>query len=150
LSEFIRDVCSDVAILCQEKGLGLKLNLSPEQLWIRGDQKSLRRLMYNILNNAIRYTDHDGTIGVALQKKQGVVAVSVSDTGIGISEDQLPFIFERFYRADKARSRSEGGSGLGLAICKHIVDSHGGRINVDSRLGRGSTFRIQFPISKPC
>ncbi len=147
LAEFIKDVCSDVAILCQEKGLGLQVNL-PEQLWIRGDQKSLRRLMYNILNNAIRYTDHDGTIGVVLQKKHDTVVVSVSDTGIGITEDQLPFIFERFYRADKARSRSEGGSGLGLAICKHIVDSHGGRIDVESRLGSGSTFSIQFPISK--
>ncbi|MBI9093164.1 MAG: HAMP domain-containing histidine kinase [Desulfobacterium sp.] len=149
LADFINDICSDVAILCQEKGLVLQVDL-PEQLWIRGDQKSLRRLMYNILHNAIRYTDQDGTIGVVLQKKHNKAVVSVSDTGIGISEEQLPFIFERFYRADKARSRSEGGSGLGLAICKHIVGSHGGRIDVESGLGRGSTFSIQFPISKPC
>ncbi|MCP4116969.1 MAG: HAMP domain-containing histidine kinase [Desulfobacteraceae bacterium] len=148
LAEFMKEVCSDMAILCQEKGLVLKLDL-PEQSWISGDQKSLRRLMYNILNNAIRYTDHDGTIGVVLQKKHDAVMISVSDTGIGITEDQLTFIYERFYRADKARSRSEGGSGLGLAICKHIVDRHGGRIDVESRLGRGSTFSIQFPIKAP-
>jgi K+-sensing histidine kinase KdpD len=79
-----------MSILCQEKGLGLQVDL-PEQVWIRGDQKSLRRLMYNILNNAIGYTDHDGTIGVALHKKQDVVVVSVSDTGIADCQGYLFF-----------------------------------------------------------
>jgi two-component system phosphate regulon sensor histidine kinase PhoR len=91
------------------------------------------------------YTPSGGRVDVAVWEEVGMVVVSVSDTGIGIPPDDLPRIFERFYRVDRARSRKLGGTGLGLAIVKHIVDAHGGRVWVESELGQGSTFYFTLP-----
>ena len=144
LSEFIRDICSDVEILCREKQLALNTDLS-DNLYIRADKRSLVRLMYNLISNAVRYTDEGGTVSVLLYKEGSNAVISVKDTGIGIPSHALTLIFERFYRVDKARSRSEGGSGLGLAICKHIVEAHKGSIEVESLVGKGSAFYVKFP-----
>jgi signal transduction histidine kinase len=144
LKEFIQDICSDIAVLCQEKNLELQTHIL-SQVKIKGDKKSLQRMFFNILNNAIKYTEKGGTIHLALEEKNRMAEVSVSDTGIGIPKDSLPYLFERFYRVDKARSRSEGGSGLGLSICRHIIDVHKGRIDVNSQMGKGSTFTVGIP-----
>ena len=144
LSEFIRELCSDVEILCREKQLALNTDLS-DNLYIRADKRSLVRLMYNLISNAVRYTDEGGTVSVLLYKEGSNAVISVKDTGIGIPSHALTLIFERFYRVDKARSRSEGGSGLGLAICKHIVEAHKGSIEVESLVGKGSAFYVKFP-----
>jgi signal transduction histidine kinase len=134
-----------VEILSSEKNISLQRELLTE-VEIKGDPKSLHRVFFNILTNAIRYTKPDGTIKVRLKKRESLAIVSISDTGIGISKESLPHIFKRFYRVDKVRSREDGGSGLGLSICKQIIDIHKGTIEVESISGEGSTFTILLPI----
>ncbi len=94
----------------------------------------------NLLENAIKYNKPDGEVVVAYAKQNGSVRITVADTGVGIAEEHLPRIFERFYRVDKNRSREVGGTGLGLAIIKHIVEAHGSKVTVQSTVGKGSTF----------
>jgi signal transduction histidine kinase len=100
----------------------------------------------NILDNAIRYTPAPGTVSLSLRREGQMAIVTITDTGIGIPAKDIPFIFERFYRVDKSRSRAEGGSGLGLAICRHIAEAHGGKIEVESQIGAGSTFSVWLPL----
>ncbi len=147
LSEFIREICYDVEILCREKQLDLKTDLS-ENVSVNADKRSLIRLMYNLIGNAVRYTPEGGTISINVQRHGSEAVISVRDTGIGIPPDAISHIFERFYRVDKARSRSEGGSGLGLSICENIAEAHKGRIEVESLVGKGSAFHLKLPISE--
>jgi signal transduction histidine kinase len=100
----------------------------------------------NLLDNAIRYTPTPGTVSVSLRREGQMAVVAITDTGVGIPAEDIPFIFERFYRVDKSRSRAEGGSGLGLAICRHIAEAHGGKIEVESQVGVGSTFSVWLPL----
>ena len=144
---FIREVCEDMAVLCREKGLTLSQNLT-EGIRVRADAKSMHSLLINLINNAVAATEAGGRISVRLQRTRDAALIAVMDTGIGIPTAELPLIFERFYRVDKARSRSSGNSGLGLAICRHIVDAHGGCIKVDSKLGRGACFQVSIPAVK--
>ena len=112
---------------------------------IAADPDALRQVLTNLLDNALRHTPAGGRITVSLESAPGGVTVSVADTGSGIAPEHLPRIFERFYRADPGRSREEGGTGLGLAIVKHLVEAHGGRVEAQSTLGRGTTIRMYFP-----
>jgi signal transduction histidine kinase len=114
---------------------------------VRADETRLQEVLYNLLDNALKYSAPGGQIRLQAQKHGKEVALSVSDTGVGISNVDLPRIFERFYRADKARSRELGGTGLGLSIVKHIAQMHGGRVEAESELGRGSTIRVWLPIN---
>ncbi|MCP4599145.1 MAG: hypothetical protein GY847_01180, partial [Proteobacteria bacterium] len=107
----------------------------------------LRQLFLNLLTNAIRYTPEGGTVSISLKQEGRMAVVAVSDTGIGIPQDELPLIFERFYRIDKGRSRADGGSGLGLAICKYIAEAQNGTIEVRSEDGKGSTFSVWLPVA---
>ena len=129
-----------------EKSLQVELE-SPEQdiPTITGDPDWLLQLFIDILDNSIKYTPAEGRITLTVTGQLSEVVVSISDTGIGIPSKNLPYIFERFYRVDKARSRSVGGTGLGLAIVKHIVDAHGGRVEVHSSVGEGTTFLVYLP-----
>ena len=102
-------------------------------------------MFINLIDNAAKYTPEDGTIGVGISKSDSQFIIEVSDTGIGIPKEHLPRIFERFYRVDRTRSRKIGGTGLGLSIVKHIVIMHGGRIEVQSEVGKGSRFIISLP-----
>ena len=145
LAHLLKGLCEDIAILCREKKQTLHQEINGP-LTIKGDPKALRNMMVNLLTNAIRFTAEGGSITVSLYREQSTAVVAVSDNGIGISPDALPHIFKRFYRVDKARSREADGSGLGLAICRHIVEAHGGTIQVESRINRGSTFRVQLPL----
>src|SRR6185503_4496190 len=117
----------------------------PEPLVVLGDEESLRQIVDNLLDNALKYTPARGRIEVSAQARDAEAVLEVSDTGIGIGPRDLERIFERFYRVDKARSRELGGTGLGLSIVKHLAHSLGGRVAVESKLGRGSTFRIVLP-----
>jgi heavy metal sensor kinase len=144
LDDLIEEICSDLVMSFHEKDLELKTELA-KQIQIRGDRNGLRQLMGNLLNNALRYTDPGGRVTVTLVKRDKTAFVSVCDTGIGIPSEQIPFIFERFYRVDKARSRSAGGFGLGLAICKQIVEAHGGKISAESQPGGGTVFTVELP-----
>jgi len=110
-----------------------------------GDADALERLLLNLLDNAVKYNHPGGTVRLDVRRDAEQVIIEVRDTGIGIPTEHLPRIFERFYRVDRARSRSEGGTGLGLAIVKHVAQLHGGRVEVESEPGKGSTFRVLLP-----
>ena len=112
---------------------------------IRGSQRDLALLVRNLVDNAIRHSHEGSVIRVEIACDDDDVSLRVRDTGIGIPSRDIPRIFERFYRVDRARSRETGGTGLGLAIVKHVVENHGGRIDVESELGRGTTFSVTFP-----
>jgi two-component system, OmpR family, sensor kinase len=116
-----------------------------EQVEVLGDPDRLKQLLFNLVDNACRYTPSGGTVTLGLVEHEGVASLSVRDTGPGISPDEVPRIFERFYRSDHARSRAAGGTGLGLAISQVIAEAHAGRIEVESRIGEGSTFTVHLP-----
>jgi two-component system, OmpR family, phosphate regulon sensor histidine kinase PhoR len=116
-----------------------------KEVFIESDIKQMYQVFSNLLSNAIQYTDQ-GSIRVNIDINQQKIVIRITDTGAGISEVDLPFVFERFYRSSSDRSRDSGGSGLGLAIVKSIVSAHGGQINVESQLDQGTTFTIEMPI----
>jgi len=121
----------------------------PEGLVLFADPEAARQVLTNLLDNALRYTPEGGRIIVRAAPGNGGVSLQVSDTGSGIAREHLPRIFERFYRADPSRARSEGGTGLGLSIVRHLVESHGGRVTAESELGQGTTIRCWFPGFTP-
>jgi len=145
LGKLIGNLSTDVEVLCQEKGLSFQLGQS-QDLVVKGDEARLRELFMNLLDNAIKYTPALGTVSVSFRREGQMAVVAIMDTGIGIPAEDIPFIFERFYRVDKSRSRAEGGSGLGLAICRHIAEVHGGKIEVESQVGMGSTFSVWLSL----
>jgi len=124
--------------------------LHEDQAIVRGDADRLRQVLVNLLDNAIQYTPAHGRIEISLQCLGEQAQITLRDNGQGIAPADLPHIFDRFYRADKARSRAGGGAGLGLSIVKWIVDAHGGQIDVASTPGVGSTFRVRLPLDKGC
>ncbi|MDH7475834.1 MAG: ATP-binding protein, partial [Anaerolineae bacterium] len=130
--------------LAEDKQIAIAADL-PDHCPLRGDRQRLQRVIANLLDNALKYTPAGGEVTLSLQREPGWVCLSVSDTGIGIPPEDLPHIFERFYRSDKARTRGKGGTGLGLAIAKWIAEAHNGRITVESAPNRGSTFTVWLP-----
>jgi heavy metal sensor kinase len=142
LSTLLKDVADSLRPLVEIKELTLSCD-TPENLTMLGDSDELIRLFVNLLDNAIKYTEH-GEITVAAQKDKQGITINIKDTGIGISSEHLPYIFDRFYRVDE--SRTKHGSGLGLAIAQEIVHAHGGTIDMSSILGQGTTFTLLFPI----
>jgi signal transduction histidine kinase len=125
------------------KGLALVANVAPDATHVRVDPTAFRQILTNLVENAVRYT-REGSVTLRTRAADDGVWVEVSDTGIGISPEHLPRIFERFYRVDAGRSRDEGGTGLGLAIVRHLVDAHGGRIEATSAVGRGTTVGVHL------
>ncbi|MCX6568865.1 MAG: ATP-binding protein, partial [Candidatus Aminicenantes bacterium] len=148
LKDLLIELSQDVEALAQEKGLRFTL-CSMDSLTIKGDKVKLRQLFLIIVDNAIRHTPGGGSISGSLVRRDGRAVASVGDTGIGIPAEHLPFIFDRFYRVDKARSRAEGGMGLGLSIAMAIAKLHGGEIEVESQVGVGTTFRVVLPLADP-
>ena len=146
LDVILGSVCEQGATLAAAKDLRFQAQLSPDGLPIEGDADFLERLFLILIDNAIKYTRPGGEIGVSSQIEAGSVIVSVRDTGIGVSGADLPHLFERFYRVDKARSRESGGAGLGLAIGRWIARAHRGDIEVESTLGKGSVFHVRLPL----
>jgi two-component system phosphate regulon sensor histidine kinase PhoR len=131
----------------EAKSLAMSLDFGPldDETLVRADEEAVRQILDNLIDNAIKYTPEGGRVRVSCHVTGDGVSVEVADTGIGIPRDDLPRVFERFYRVDKARSRELGGTGLGLAIVKHLVQSIGGHITVNSRLGAGSRFTVKLP-----
>ena len=147
LGEVLREECGRFAALAAEADVSLRLDANEAAPPVRGSERDLALLVGNLLDNAIRYTGSGGSVEVALGEEDGRVALTVRDTGIGIPSRDIPRIFERFYRVDRARSRETGGTGLGLSIVRHVVENHGGSIEVESELGRGTTFRVLLPAA---
>jgi two-component system, OmpR family, phosphate regulon sensor histidine kinase PhoR len=131
------------------KNLKVIVDLPSETLVLRADGTRLEEALHNLLDNAVKFSPENGRILLRGARCGSNVVLSVADNGIGISREHLPRIFERFYRADKARSRELGGTGLGLAIVKHIAQLHGGRVEAESELGRGTTIRVVLPQVPP-
>jgi heavy metal sensor kinase len=146
LSELLSDLAADIEVLCEEKTIHFKADLQGD-VFLDGDEVKLRELFLNLLDNAIKFTPSGGSISLTLISNEEQAVVSVSDNGIGMSEEHLPHIFERFYRIDKTPSTENTGSGLGLAICRHIAELHRGQIQVKSAAGAGSTFRVFLPVA---
>lgn len=121
-----------------------------DQAVVLGDADRLRQMIINLLNNAVQYTPPGGRIEMGLRCLGKEAELRISDTGQGIAPDDLPHIFDRFYRADKARARSSGGTGLGLSIVRWVVDAHNGDIDVESTPGQGATFRVRLPLAQGC
>lgn len=146
LSQALDRVMEVVGPLAEEKGVELQVDIPPSLPPLCLPEHFLEQILLNLIDNGIKYTPTGGTVTVAASLEGGKARVEVRDTGIGIPEESLPRVFERFYRVDKARSREMGGTGLGLAIVKHMVESHGGTVGVKSVLGQGSTFYFVVPI----
>jgi heavy metal sensor kinase len=161
LTEILGEVVAQLDILARSKGLELSASNNHHDIHIFGDALRIRELLMNLVENGIKYTEEGGSVHISLQnefppavryqsdplgkEKERFIKIIVSDTGIGISKDDQEKIFNRFFRVDKARSREQGGSGLGLSICKWIVEAHQGEIEVESELGKGSSFIVKLP-----
>lgn len=128
----------------EEKGIDFHLRVA-KSMCMKGDADRIKQIFINLITNALTYTPKGGKVEVMIEEQDEEILVHVKDTGIGIDEQEIPRIFERFYRVDKARSRNSGGTGLGLAIVKHLVEAHHGHITVKSRVGKGTTFTVHFP-----
>ncbi|HEX3376000.1 MAG TPA: ATP-binding protein [Candidatus Acidoferrales bacterium] len=148
VTEVLREACHQGSALAEAKQIGFQEQISSDSMWIRGDASSLRRLFLILIDNAVKYTPSNGQVEVSLHRNNGYAIAQVRDTGIGIAKNDLPNVFERFYRADKARTRELGGVGLGLSIGRWITEVHSGTIEVQSAPGRGSVFQIRLPITQ--
>lgn len=148
VAQLVSEVVEQFNDAASQKGISLSASVQEEQLTVVGDSTLLKQAVANLVDNAVKYTNPDGTVTVSAKVLNGKVAVEVTDTGIGIDKEHLPRIFERFYRVDKSRSRDLGGTGLGLSIVKHVVQAHGGEVSVQSEPGKGSRFTILLPQAK--
>ena len=146
LGESIRSVCTEARVLAEARNIEL-IAKAATGLYVKADARAIHRLLLILLDNAIKYTPHGGSVRISSRVETGWARVTVQDTGTGIAEEDLPHIFERFYRASKDRSRINGGSGLGLAIAQWIAAKHGGSIAAESVPGSGSTFILRLPVS---
>jgi len=143
-----KEMVALLADRAEERRIRLSTELQPN-VAVRGDRAQLGLLLSNLIDNALRYTPAKGTVCVRLDATESRAVLQVADTGEGIPAAELPRIFERFYRVDKARARQTGGTGLGLAIVRHVAEAHGGTVRVDSELSRGSTFTVTLPVAGP-
>jgi heavy metal sensor kinase len=148
LAESLREACEQGRVLAEVAGLSFALDVKSACPAL-GDPQALRRLFLILLDNAAKYTASDGTVRVTMEVRTTDAVIEVQDSGVGISAEDLPHVFERFYRVGKDRSRARGGVGLGLSIAQRIVVAHGGDLSVQSRPASGSTFRIRLPIVPP-
>ncbi|MBI3553617.1 MAG: hypothetical protein HY077_14060 [Elusimicrobia bacterium] len=145
LMKLASEVTASLKPLAGKKQIVLRLEPFHDIPEVRADRDQLKQVFTNLLDNAIKFSGEKGTVRIWAEAQENKTRVAISDTGIGIPDADLPRIFERFYRVDKARSRELGGTGLGLSIVKHIVELHGGSVSVASRIGQGSTFSFTLP-----
>lgn len=142
IDELLMEVYQQAQVIAD----GVTVNLGhPDHAVVAGDPDRLKQLLLNLTDNAIKYTPKGGQVRLALERSDGWVRIAVADTGVGIPAEDMPHIFDRFYRVDKARSREKGGTGLGLSIAQWLAQAHGGRIEVHSEIGKGSTFTVWLP-----
>ena len=146
LGMLVRRSVARIEPQCRQKGVDCRIESASAGLVAAIDPERMQQVMGNLLENALRYTPTGGRIAVSVYAdKAGTATISVADTGQGIADEDLPYVFDRFYRADQSRSRKSGGSGLGLAIVKQLVEAHGGTVQVESSPGQGARFTISLP-----
>jgi heavy metal sensor kinase len=146
LTPALHKACHEFSVLAGSKGLSFSSHLRDEPLLLKGDSAALDSLLRAVLENALKYTPAGGFVRVRSSDISGSAVIEIEDTGIGIAAEDLPRIFDRFFRADQARSREVPGAGLGLSIARWLAETHNGRIEVESQLGAGSVFRIALPL----
>jgi len=146
LTEVVKDCARAAQVLAVRKGVRLKLENDSTSIALNADEELIKRMILNLLDNAVKYTPEGGEISLALEKHNGSAEIVVRDTGIGLSERDQQRVFDRFYRVDKARSRALGGAGLGLSIVRTIVEAHGGEITIESATNQGTTFTVSLPL----
>lgn len=140
--ELIAEIVRDAKVIFNEKNIEI---FCDKNLEVNADRNLIKELLRIILDNALKYTDVDGYIKISVEEVDKNVAIIIKDNGIGIPQEDIPYIFDRFYRVDKARNKETGGMGLGLSIAKLIVELHGGTIEAESKLNKGSEFKITIP-----
>lgn len=145
LSGVTKHAVDTFQIQFEKKGVSLLPQLNPG-VYVRGDRDKMVQVLINLLSNALKYTPSGGRVTVGVLERGKRALITVTDTGPGIPESDLPFIFERFYRGDKSRTRATGGAGIGLSIVKALVQAHGGQVSVESKVGKGSTFSVVLPL----
>ncbi|MDL5022330.1 ATP-binding protein [Bacillus velezensis] len=145
LHEFLEKISRKFSGVAKEKGVSLTEDISVSQPECVFDEDKMEQVFTNLIDNALRHTESDGSVHIAAQTVKDGLKIDIKDSGSGIPEEDLPFIFERFYKADKARTRGRAGTGLGLAIVKNIVEAHGGSIAVHSSIDKGTTFTFYIP-----
>jgi two-component system sensor histidine kinase BaeS len=145
LSDLISDTLESFSALASERGVTLSGSAAADIDPVRLDAPRIGRVLNNLIGNALRHTPAGGAVSVSARRESGHVLIEVSDSGEGIRPEDLPHVFERFYRGEKSRNRDTGGSGLGLAIARGIVQAHGGEIRAQSQPGAGTTFHISLP-----
>ncbi len=147
LASLAEACCEQCRFLGEEKSIQVVFE-RPTDVWVMGDPYRLKQMFYNLIENAIKYSNPGQKVEILVEKNGGYAKVLVKDQGFGIAKEDLPYIFDRFYRVDKSRSREAGGTGLGLSICKWIAEAHNGKITVESSAGRGSCFTVWLPIHR--
>ncbi len=146
IANLVQNIAEDIKILALQKNISINCLLK-ESIIILGDENQLKRLFINILDNAIKYTPHNGNISVDINRNDNYVIIAINDTGTGIPENEISHIFDRFYRLKKFNQHP--GFGLGLSIAKSVVEAHKGKIDVKSLQNKGTTFIISLPLSNP-
>jgi len=148
VGEVLKEVVECWQVPAKEKGVELQLDLDSNLPPVKGDKEQLAHLFGNLIDNAIRYNRENGTVEIKADRNQEDVCVRVSDTGIGVAEQDLPKIFDEFYRCQRDETRMIPGTGLGLSIVERIAETHGGRVEVQSKVGKGTTFTVRLPVCK--
>jgi signal transduction histidine kinase len=144
LAELTRSTAEQMRLMAEDRGIAIELS-GLQRAVIQGDPSRIKQIIVNLLDNAIRFTPARGSVILRTSEDDAYSVLEVVDTGVGIPKASLPLVFDRFYRADEARSRDDGGAGLGLSIVKSICSMHGADVEVSSKLGEGSCFRVRFP-----
>jgi signal transduction histidine kinase len=147
IAELAADAVDSFTALAWQRDVTVDASAEPGVAASQVDARQISRVLANLVDNALRHTPPGGAVSVRVQPAAGGVQVHVADTGAGIAAEDLPHVFERFYRGEKSRSRATGGSGLGLAIAKAIIEAHGGRIWVESQPGHGARFVFTLPLA---
>jgi len=146
LTQFIRIIYEQAKILSSQKKITVNADIPEEAGMVSADELHLRRLFLNLIDNAIKFTPDNGSIGISLKYENQKALVSIVDTGIGIEEENMPKLFEKFFRIEGKTKDSSPSSGLGLSIAQSIAELHGGEISVTSRAGQGSNFSVSIPL----
>jgi signal transduction histidine kinase len=148
LHPLVRQVLSEIEVARADRGVRVRDSVPDDLPPVLVDPERVHQVLFNLLDNAVRYTPSGGQVTVSAHGAGAACEVAVADTGHGIAPEHLPRLFERFYRADAARSRGDGGTGIGLAIARSVVEAHGGHIRAESRLGEGSVFTFDLPVAE--